>query len=199
RATARHPGNTAIVHFFAGRDVPGSAWEEPERDEHQLALGVAHPRYAIRTRPAFIRTRGGCSYRGFILVGAPPSVRTGPAHIRTRGGCSYHGFVPVGAPPSVRTGASTFSHPGRVLLPRQVPVGAPPSVRTGASTFSHPGRVLLQRSPHPLHSAGDDAADATYHQPADMGGVGDSTEAQYADDPRQTEHQPGEHHDHHAL
>src|SRR5690606_26425341 len=27
RATARHPGNTAIVHFFAGRDVPGSAWE----------------------------------------------------------------------------------------------------------------------------------------------------------------------------
>src|SRR5690606_35941946 len=99
-------------------DVPGSAWEEPERDEHQLALGVAHPRYAIRTRPAFIRTRGGCSYRGFILVGAPPSVRTGPAHIRTRGGCSYHGLAPVGAPPSVRTGASTYSHPGRVLLPR---------------------------------------------------------------------------------
>src|SRR5690606_36043925 len=97
-------GNTAIVHFFAGRDVPGSAWEEPERDEHQLALGVAHPRHAIRTRPAFIRTRGGCSYNGFAPVGAPPSVRTGPAHIRTRGGCSYRGFIPVGAPPSVRTG-----------------------------------------------------------------------------------------------
>src|SRR5690606_5656437 len=57
RATARHPGNTAIVHFFAGRDVPGSAWEEPERDEHQLVQGAAHPRYAIRTRPAFIRTQ----------------------------------------------------------------------------------------------------------------------------------------------
>src|SRR5690606_25415581 len=84
--------------------------------------------------------------RGFIPVGAPPSVRTGastlfapgagapttvsllqehrprcepePAHFRTRRGCSYRGFVPVGAPPSVRTGASTFSHPGRVLLPR---------------------------------------------------------------------------------
>src|SRR5690606_17533110 len=120
RATARHPGNTAIVHSFAGRDVPGSAWEEPERDEHQLVQGAAHPRYAIRTRPAFIRTRGGCSY------------------------------------------------------PDSAPVGAPPSVRTGASTFSHPGRVLLQRSPHPLHSAGDDAADATHHQPANMGGVGDS-------------------------
>src|SRR5690606_37424675 len=66
-------------------------WEEPERDEHQLVQGAAHPRYAIRTRPAFIRTRGGCSY--------PDS-------------------VPVGAPPSVRTGASTYSHPGRVLLPR---------------------------------------------------------------------------------
>src|SRR5690606_27253381 len=115
---ARHPGNTAIVHFFAGRDVPGSAWEEPERDEHQLVQGAAHSRYAIRTRPAFIRTRGGCSYHGFVPVGAPPSVRTGPAHIRTRGGCSYRGFVPVGAPPSVRTGASTFSHPTRVLLPR---------------------------------------------------------------------------------
>src|SRR5690606_24952927 len=132
RATARHPGNTAIVHFFAGRDVPGSAWEEPERDEHQLALGAAHPRHAIRTRPAFIRTRGGCSYNGLApvgapqrvllrragSVGAPPSVRTGPAHIRTRGGCSYPDSAPVGAPPSVRTWASTFSHPTRVLLPR---------------------------------------------------------------------------------
>src|SRR5690606_27622118 len=89
RATARHPGNTAIVHFFAGRDVPGSAWEEPERDEHQLVQGAAHPRHAIRTRPAFIRTRGGCSYPDSAPVGAPPSVRSGPAHIRTRGGCSY--------------------------------------------------------------------------------------------------------------
>src|SRR5690606_37065836 len=79
RATARHPGNTAIVHFFAGRDVLGSAWEEPERDEHQLALGAAHPRYAIRTRPAHIRTRGGCSYPDSVPVGAPPSVRTGPS------------------------------------------------------------------------------------------------------------------------
>src|SRR5690606_35146339 len=124
----------------------------------------------------------------------------GQAHFRTRGGCSYHGFVPVGAPPSVRTGQARCSHPGRVLLPRLrscrstapgatrsqhivapgagaptsaaflherrprcepgpahirtrggcsfhgfVPVGAPPSVRTGASTFSHPTRVLLPR------------------------------------------------------
>src|SRR5690606_9871042 len=113
-------------------------------------------------------------------VGAPPSVRTGPAHIRTRGGCSYHGFVPVGAPPSVRTGASTYSHPGRVLLPRFRPCRSTALGANRASTFSHPGRVLLRRSPHPLHSAGDDAADATYHQPADMGGVGDSTETQYA-------------------
>src|SRR5690606_34899870 len=76
----------------------------PGKDERQLLRGVAHPRHAIRTRPAFIRTRGGCSYRGFVPVGAPPSVRTGPAHFRTRRACSYRGFILVGAPPSVRTG-----------------------------------------------------------------------------------------------
>src|SRR5690606_22890058 len=103
-------------HFFAGRDVPGSAWEEPERDEHQLALGVAHPRHAIRTRPAFIRTRGGCSYSYSApvgapqrvplqragSVGAPPSARTAQAYRRTRGGCSCLDSVPVGAPSAVR-------------------------------------------------------------------------------------------------
>src|SRR5690606_32653779 len=118
RATARHPGNTAIVHFFAGRDVPGSAWEEPERDEHQLVQGAAHPRHAIRTRPAFIRSRGGCS---------------------------YHGFVPVGAPPSVRTWASTFSHPTRVLLPRFHSCRSTALGANRASTYSHPGRVLVPR------------------------------------------------------
>src|SRR5690606_8405671 len=130
------------VHFFAGRDVPGSAWEEPERDEHQLVQGAAHPRYAIRPRPAFIRTQRVLLPRAGS-VGAPPSVRTGPAHIRTRGGCSYHGFVPVGAPPSVRTGASTYSHPGRVLLPRFRPCRSTALGANRASTFSHPGRVLL--------------------------------------------------------
>src|SRR5690606_26775652 len=74
RATARHPGNTAIVHFFAGRDVPGSAWEEAERDEHQLVQRAAHPRYAIRTRPAFIRTRGGCSYSAPRIRCIPPAM-----------------------------------------------------------------------------------------------------------------------------
>src|SRR5690606_20699057 len=135
-------GNTGQPR--ATREIPplyifsqaGTCPGVPGKDERQLLRGAAHPRHAIRTRPAFIRTRRGCSY------------------------------------------------------PDSAPVGAPPSVRTGASTFSHPGRVLLQRSPHPLHSAGDDAADATHHQPANMGGVGDSTETQYADDPRQTEHQP---------
>src|SRR5690554_3113270 len=87
----------------------------PGKDERQLLRGVAHPRHAIRTRPAFIRTRGGCSYNGLApvgapqrvllrragSVGAPPSVRTGPAHIRTRCGCSYPDSAPVGAPPSV--------------------------------------------------------------------------------------------------
>src|SRR5690606_14954393 len=103
----------------------------PGKDERQLLRGVAHPRHAIRTRPAFIRTRGGCSYPDSAPLGAPPSVRTGPAHIRTRGGCSYRGFVPVGAPHSVRTGPAHFrtrracSYRGFIL------VGAPPSVRTG--------------------------------------------------------------------
>src|SRR5690606_38936311 len=76
----------------------------PGKDERQLLRGVAHPRHAIRTRPAFLRTRGGCSYPDFVPVGAPPSVRTGPAHFRTRRACSYRGFILVGAPPSVRTG-----------------------------------------------------------------------------------------------
>src|SRR5690606_31216345 len=115
--------------FFAGRDVPGSAWEEPERDEHQLVQGVAHPRHAIRTRPAFIRTRGGCS---------------------------YNGLAPVGAPPSVRTGASTFSHPGRVLLPRfhscrSTALGAsrpPPAART------RPARAAARRPPPPRRRRG---------------------------------------------
>src|SRR5690606_38946397 len=80
--------------------------------------GAAHPRYAIRTRPAFIRTRGGCS---------------------------YHGFVPVGAPPSVRTWASTYSHPGRVLLPRFRSCRSTALGANRASTYSHPGRVLLPR------------------------------------------------------
>src|SRR5690606_23803794 len=118
RATARHPGNTAIVHFFAGRDVPGSAWEEPERDEHQLALGAAHPRHAIRTLPRLSRTRGGCSY--------PDS-------------------APVGAPPSMRTWASTFSHPTRVLLPRFHSCRSTALGANRASTYSHPRRVLLPR------------------------------------------------------
>src|SRR5690606_38112039 len=117
----------------------------PGKDERQLLRGVAHPRHAIRTRPAFIRTRGGCSYRSFIPVGAPPSVRTGQAHTRTRGGCSYHGFVPVGAPPPVRTGASTFSHPTRVLLPRFHSCRSTALGANRASTYSHPGRVLLPR------------------------------------------------------
>src|SRR5690606_32979792 len=82
----------------------------PGRDEHRLVQGAAHPRYAIRTRPAFIRTRRGCSYNGLAPVEAPPRCEPEPAHFRTR----------------------------RVLLPRAGSVGAPPSVRTGASTFSHP-------------------------------------------------------------
>src|SRR5690554_5196297 len=138
-------GNTGQPR--ATREIPplyilsqaGTCPGVPGKDERQLLRGVAHPRHAIRTRPAFIRTRGGCSYRSFIPVGAPPSVRTGQAHTRTRGGCSYHGFVPVGAPPSVRTGPAHFRTRGGCSYPDSVPVGAPPSVRTGASTLFAPG------------------------------------------------------------
>src|SRR5690606_26448830 len=208
RATARHPGNTAIVHFFAGRDVPGSAWEgrapappgsSAPAPRHSHPAGIySHPTRVLLPRfrscrstaesaptagwfcrstalganrastyshpgrvllPQFHSCRSTAlganrastySHPGRVLlprqvpVGAPPSVRTGQAHIRTRGGCSYHGFVPVGAPPSVRTGRAHF-RTQRVLLRRAGSVGAPPSVRTGASTFSHPGRVLLPR------------------------------------------------------
>src|SRR5690554_6015903 len=83
-------GNTGQPR--ATREIPplyifsqaGTCPGVPGKDERQLLRGVAHPRHAIRTRPAFIRTRGGCS---------------------------YNGLAPVGAPPSVRTWASTFSHP----------------------------------------------------------------------------------------
>src|SRR5690606_3866951 len=102
---------------FAGRDVPGSAWEEPERDEHQLVQGAAHPRYAIRTRPAFIRTRGGCSYHGFVPVGAPPPVRTGRAQFRTQR-VLLQRFRSRRSTALGVNRASTYSHPGRVLLPR---------------------------------------------------------------------------------
>src|SRR5690606_13819691 len=116
-------GNTGQPR--ATREIPplyifsqaGTCPGVPGRDEHQLAQGAAHPRYAIRTRPAFIRTRGGCSYPDSAPVGAPPSVRTGRAHFRTQR-VLLRRAGSVGAPPSVRTGASTFSHPGRVLLPR---------------------------------------------------------------------------------
>src|SRR5690606_28244704 len=78
-----------------------------------------------------------------------------------------------------RTRATPFA-PGRHLFApgagTPTAAGSCRSTALGAnraSTYSHPGRVLLQRSPHPLHSAGDDAAYATHHQPANMGGVGD--------------------------
>src|SRR5690606_16876294 len=103
------------------------------------------------------------------LHDALPILRTGPAHIRTRGGCSYgarrwqvhlsehrprcepvrHTFAPGAGAPTIRGGgrcvcrstapganrAGTHSHPARVLLRYEVVagscVGAPPPVRTG--------------------------------------------------------------------
>src|SRR5690606_14538325 len=129
-------GNTGQPR--ATREIPplyifsqaGTCPGVPGRDEHQLVQGAAHPRYAIRTRPAFIRTRGGRSYNGLAPVGAPPRCEPGKHVVRTRGGCSYPDSVPVGAPPRCEPGQHIFaprgcSHSGFA------PVGAPPSVRTG--------------------------------------------------------------------
>src|SRR5690606_31406371 len=140
RATARHPGNTAIVHFFAGRDVPGSAWEgraPAPPGSSAPALRHSHPASTFSHPGRVLLPRQ-------VPVGAPPSVRTGASTyshpgrvllprfrpcrstalganrgkhvVRTRGGCSYPDSAPVGAPPSVRTWASTYSHPA-VSLP----------------------------------------------------------------------------------
>src|SRR5690606_13052745 len=56
-------GNTGQPR--ATREIPplyifsqaGTCPGVPGKDERQLLRGVAHPRYAIRTRPAFIRTQ----------------------------------------------------------------------------------------------------------------------------------------------
>src|SRR5690554_5812965 len=79
-----------------GRNLRGTSTSS-SREQRTRATPFAPGRHSFAPG-------GGCSYNGFVPVGAPPSVRTGPAHIRTRGGCSYRGFIPVGAPPSVRTG-----------------------------------------------------------------------------------------------
>src|SRR5690606_5680362 len=141
RATARHPGNTAIVHFFAGRDVPGSAWEG--RAPAPPGSSAPAPRHS---HPAGIH-----SHPGRVLLQRAGSCRstalgaTLGEHIFAPRGCSYHGLAPVGAPPSVRTWASTFSHPTRVLLPRLRSCRSTALGANGASTYSHPGRVLLPR------------------------------------------------------
>src|SRR5690606_7362494 len=158
-STFSHPGRVLLPRFHSCRSTALGA----NRSQHIFAPGEGAPTTAS------------------FLYEHRPRCESEPAHIRTRGGCSYPDSAPVGAPPSVRTGRAHF-RTQRVLLPRP---GSCRSTALGAnrgSTYSHPGRVLLQRSPHPLHSAGDDAADATHHQPANMGGVGDSTETQYADD-----------------
>src|SRR5690606_19818874 len=94
---------------------------------------------------AFVRTRGGCSYRwgGAFDCRSTASVRSEgkPIHrartIRTRGGCSYRVGVTrsiVGAPPRCEAKSNQYtepvrSHPGRMLLHGGVArsvVGAPP-------------------------------------------------------------------------
>src|SRR5690606_12018492 len=200
-----------------GRNLRGTSTSS-SREQRTRATPFAPGRHSFAPR--------GCSYSGLAPVGAPPSVRTWASTFSHPTRVLLPRFHSCRSTALGANRASTYSHPGRVLLPRPGSCRSTALGANGASTYSHPTRVLLprfrscrstalganrgkhvvrtqrvllRRSPHPLHSAGDDAADATYHQPAHMGGVGDSTETQYADDPRQTEHQPGEHHDHHAL
>src|SRR5690606_3599983 len=130
-ATTGHPRATREIPPLSIFPQPGTCPGVPGRDEHQLVQGAAHPRYAIRTRPAHIRTRGGCSYHGFVPVGAPPSVRTWASTFSHPTRVLLPRFHSCRSTALGANRASTYSHPGRVLLPRQVPVGAPPSVRTG--------------------------------------------------------------------
>src|SRR5690606_17524452 len=155
RATARHPGNTAIVHFFAGRDVPGSAWEG--RAPAPPGSSAPAPRHS---HPAGIH-----SHPGRVLLPRFRSCRSTALGANRASTYSHPGRVLLPRFRSCRSTAlganraSTFSHPTRVLLPRFHSCRSTALGANRASTYSHPGRVLLQRSPHPLHSAGDDAAD----------------------------------------
>src|SRR5690606_32979793 len=74
RATARHPGNTAIVHFFAGRDVPGSARKgrAPARPGSSApALRHSHPAgiYSHPTR-VLLQRAGSCRSTASVRTGA---------------------------------------------------------------------------------------------------------------------------------
>src|SRR5690606_32206574 len=140
RATARHPGNTAIVHFFAGRDVPGSAWEG--RAPAPPGSSAPAPRHS---HPA-----GIYSHPGRVLLPRFRSCRSTALGANRASTYSHPGRV---LPPRFRScrstalganRASTYSHPGRVLLQRAGSVGAPPSVRTGRARF-RTQRVLLPR------------------------------------------------------